>query len=519
MPCLDMYCCLLEVLLRSKLSNSPCFDFRFRLLDHKSSSEIISAIKAVVNQMKYNDDQSRLTVELITLIYQNCTGCIPLYIESLKGALAQGIFPDKGNSSQLSFFGALTKKGLDLYPPEAMTTSKNKRVYRMFGSHRFLEVRADKKCNFLDIQDFCCSNRSIAGRKYGLFWAKHTRIQEVFVMFAESGIGIPEEDEMSAHFAASLCIPRDLNKDLSVEKYMKRMKLCFSDTTPTLTLEKGMLEHIEDIHGALSGNIMTDGCGLLSREALDWIWTLWNHQVPLCGRDPFCDVKSQLVKQTCLHSSFLARIGGVKGMFVVDDNLGPELKVLYRRSQHKFTVPLTHSGSDDCIDRDFYHFHHTVDVVEWDEKPPPATLNRGLVQILEERGVPKNYFVDLARKEIDKVNAMRVDRVLFEQYFNTKTFLVDSPNMFHDNMLLRMIKANVPLNEPVMHRFVQNFVNAELDKYREKVSSLKFAKNIHITKTKLPFYIALCESIVSPCCVYCTEQIFRRKKPLPTNDS
>ena len=101
----------------------------------------------------------------------------------------------------------------------------------------------------------------LAGRKYGILYSNPSGKKVTFRLFAESGVGIDKCDEISAPEVAKRCIPLDLNPGLSLTKYMKRMKLSFTSTIPTLILEPGMFEQIDDIKAAGTGNEMTDGCG------------------------------------------------------------------------------------------------------------------------------------------------------------------------------------------------------------------------------------------------------------------
>eukprot|EP00957_Ditylum_brightwellii_P157375 11977919-Ditylum_brightwellii.AAC.1 len=83
---------------------------------------------------------------------------------------------------------------------------------------------------------------------------------------------------------------------------------------------------------------MTDGCGLISRDGIDFVWcsykkyiqareseyVQWNEK---SGGD--CQESSDdesLEDDVCPYTSFQGRIGGFKGMWVLDERLGDGIK-------------------------------------------------------------------------------------------------------------------------------------------------------------------------------------------------
>lgn len=116
--------------------------------------------------------------------------------------------------------------------------------------------------------------------------------------------------------------------------------------------------------------------------------------------------------------------------------------------------------------------YNTVDVMGWDRaKPTHAYLSTGFIALLEQRGVPNDFFTKLAQKEIDELLSISKDyRRLFDRY-SARAFLRDSSCIFDDDILLRMLQANVPLNEPMMLHKVNKFIKDELRLFKEKVWS------------------------------------------------
>ena len=221
---------------------------------------------------------------------------------------------------------------------------------------------------------------------------------------------------------------------------------------------------------------MTDGCGLVSREALNAIYSCYLHNREerkkyLEGTGSHAGSGDSQAMQRCPFSSFQGRLGGMKGMWIVDDRLGPGIVVLCRPSQIKYQVPLTAQETDPSnIDPSFNKFYHTVEIKAWDKPASsPAHLSRDAVQILEDRGVPKEYFLNLARKEIEELETLRSDPNRLLRRYKARIFPKESESVFDDDMMFRMLTANVPLDEPVMQRKVNNFIEKELTSFKEKV--------------------------------------------------
>ena len=254
--------------------------------------------------------------------------------------------------SALYFHGELDSNNIiRLLPPER---ANSRRIFRKFGSHRFLHVKvAGDLPDERVIKKFTQQN-VLCGRTHGYLWCKAQKSPQCFVLFAERGFGITEE--VTAAQVLDWCIPHELNPMLTIAKELKRMKLAFSKTTPSFVLPANSVELIDDILGE-RGTLMTDGAGLMSRGALNEVWKHHSGGSTLC---PF--------------SSFQGRIGGFKGMWVLDDSL-PGIQIKCRRSQLKFNVPMRSlvGATNACHLKDD-SMYDTVEVNSWDEKPEKGFL-------------------------------------------------------------------------------------------------------------------------------------------------
>jgi RNA dependent RNA polymerase len=230
----------------------------------------------------------------------------------------------------------------------------SRRIFRKFGSHRFLHVMVSSKLLDQNVVNKFSEKVMLCGRKYAYLWSKAQKTPQCFVLFAESGFGI--EDEISVDYVRDWCIPKKLNPELTIAKELKRMKISFSKTRPSAVLPENTIEIIPDILSNL-GKPMTDGAGLISRCAINEVWKVYS------GKDEWCP-----------FSSFQGRIGGFKGMWILDELLsGFSLKC--RDSQLKFMVPMRSLVKLPHLDLSrFDPNYDTVEISSWDEIPEKGHL-------------------------------------------------------------------------------------------------------------------------------------------------
>jgi hypothetical protein len=120
----------------------------------------------------------------------------------------------------------------------------------------------------------------------------------------------------------------DLNPDITVGKFIKRLKLAHSKTTAAGVLPKGsvkILPEVRDVHNIAD----FDGCGLISRECLDFVWTEYckaeqSKKLPADQDLDFMEISK------CPYTGFQGRLGGFKGAWVLDESLGEGIKMHVR---------------------------------------------------------------------------------------------------------------------------------------------------------------------------------------------
>ncbi|KAI6023039.1 hypothetical protein PISMIDRAFT_595629 [Pisolithus microcarpus 441] len=155
----------------------------------------------------------------------------------------------------------------------------------------------------------------------------------------------------------------------SPSKYGARMAQAFTATDSSVRLRESQWSEMPDIEW--DGIVFTDGVGTISQGLATLIWQT------LRGSDS--DNSTSAVQPTAYQIRFL----GYKGMVAVD----PLLEGIYMRlrpSMRKFDV----EGKD----------YAEIEIASAFGEPKPAQLNRPLVSVLEDRGIPLPAFLELQEK-------------------------------------------------------------------------------------------------------------------------
>lgn len=167
-------------------------------------------------------------------------------------------------------------------------------------------------------------------------------------------------------------MPEVLNPNMTLSGYSKRMKLAFSSSTATCVLSSQNVDMLPPFN--TPGLEEIDGSGLISRPALNLVWEEWCHHHGDLDLDG----------NPCPFTGFQGRIGGLKGVWVLDDALGADVTFQCRLSQLKYHTVLT-QRTDELATREnplVKVLQRTVDVVSWDDKKN-ATMNTRIIQVRE----------------------------------------------------------------------------------------------------------------------------------------
>lgn len=363
---------------------------------------------------------------------------------------------------------SMSNMHLELQPPEK---AHNRRIYRKYGSHRFLDIRVQSNAGINCLKGYFANPLWICGRLYRLLWAKLDKAPQNYIFFAEKGKGIEKSDEFSVDQVRDWMIPSKLNPDLTVEKYFKRVKLCFSKTIPAGVLPENCVELIPDVTN--EENVMTDGGGLISFELMKDLQIKYNEYIEteteLLG-DKSHETHKKEFDPDDICSSFQGRIGGFKGQWTLDPCLTGK-KIQCRDSQNKYGVPMKSMGNIDQAYND--EFYDTVDICSWDENDQESEgMNVQLIQILEHRGVSIDFFKECADNGTLWISKMKTEMENGNNFDLAKKMpskFVGEDNSGSFDVLKKMAYAGVGLEEPVMRKLVCDLWRSETKAMRDKV--------------------------------------------------
>ena len=327
------------------------------------------------------------------------------------------------------------------------------RLFRKFGSNRFLRVDVPPLYDSLHLCSRIEQDDSlfVAGRYYRYFWSDLESSPQSLLFFAESGAGIGEDDRMTVDDVRDWCLPKQLNDTLTMVDEHVYIGLCLAPTTRSGTLPPNSV--ILNDNGCsvdVQGTKSCGGCGLISRDALDFVWSSYNKsntednagQGEQRSSDASSDWESSDTsdenESSCPYSSFEGIVGGMRGVWVLDCKLGEGIKVVCRSSQRLFALPMTclqspsstsspalsssrtaealkavAAASEGCGDQDYEDAYDTVEIVQWDTDPIEGTLNTSLIQALESRGVSADFFKKYADEGMRRIE--RRSRIHFSE--------------------------------------------------------------------------------------------------------
>ena len=361
---------------------------------------------------------------------------------------------------------------LVLNPPEKAI---DRRIFRKFRSDRFLTVRVKKDIDCSIVKELFCGDGISEGcakylfhRTYKYFWCKKDKDPQQFILFAEEGPGLAS---IKVERFLDWVFPRELNENLTIAKKLKRMKLLFSKTTPTTPLPDGSVSILPDFQLIQPKFTEIDGCGLISRRALDMTWQRYQE-----------NVYKKIDSLACPYTGFQGRLGGIKGTWILDPALGPDAVIQCRSSQQKFNVPqtcLARSGIENNTQRmyssKFWHDNNIVEVNSWDVAPVAATLNRRVIQQLEHLGVSWEFFetrcLEPALRDIELLAGSGGEatsawvKLLCDKHCNV--VLSESTD---SRRLLHMLCANVGQSDPEIRRLKKKLVGSMVKSLQEKAN-------------------------------------------------
>ena len=307
------------------------------------------------------------------------------YANVLKSLEAKGL----ESAAPLIFSAKLQSSGdrLSLQPP---SEAQDCRVYRKFGSSRFLRILLPNDFLGSGSQLFHTSPHGfdesgamlttplyVAGRYFRYLCSDFASTEKALIFFAECGAGISKEEEMTANHVREWCLPAKLNDHLTLADEQVAMNVCFAPSRRCCSLPRGSMSLEKGPSHDANGFKFNGGCGRISRAALDLVWS--SHAASDKNTDP-------LAESSCSQSHFEGAIGGMRGVWVLDETLGDGVKIVCRPSQQIFNLPMECLTSPQLSSRPD-RAYDTVEVYSWD-RYMEARVNCRFIQAIEYRGVP-----------------------------------------------------------------------------------------------------------------------------------
>ena len=264
------------------------------------------------------------------------------------------------------------------------------------------------------------------------------------VYFAESGDGLqPFGVDAFIDWHLQPKNPRNLN--LNAAKLLSRISLAFSTTHAICQLKPEEWKVIPDKRSG--GNVLTDGCGLISRSLIDLV--------------------NQKLESK--HSIVQGRFGSAKGTWIVHESLDVmKLKLCVRESQLKYF--LDHPDS----------FQSTFEVLESHRQidmSRSAGLNCDMIWSLNECGIQESTLKALLEESLRWKDLEKLERKSCFRWIKHKNSCpedTDSELKMISSMLLGGISMNDPFLVRMLNRTVQNTASSTARKIRLELEESRY---------------------------------------------
>ncbi|EAU30181.1 predicted protein [Aspergillus terreus NIH2624] len=249
------------------------------------------------------------------------------------------------------------------------------------GSDLFFNPKHDYEQIFQRFRTVLTLGIQIAGRTYTFLGFSHSSLRSHSVWFSSPFIDGDGSLQTSSSIIKAL---GNFSGITSPARCAARIGQAFTETPFTLPVQNVVVEYIEDITSSDESRVFSDGIGTISLEVVERIWK----GIPQKKGTPTC---------------FQVRLGGAKGMLSLDSRLeGSVIRI--RPSMVKFST-------DDMRD---------LGICGMASEPYPLVLNRQIVKILEDIGVPDDWFFGLQNDRLRQL------QLISSSADKTATFLKDA---------------------------------------------------------------------------------------------
>ncbi len=216
----------------------------------------------------------------------------------------------------------------------------------------------------------------VAGRVYTLLGFSHSSLRAHSAWLSAPFV---HEDQMQIPATIITGLGR-FDKIRSPARRAARIGQAFSETPYAVDLDENGIHVLEIKDVERNGRVFSDGIGTISLAAADAVYRA-------------------LPKSKGFPTAFQVRLGGAKGMLVVD--------------------PLLQGGSV-CVRPSMIKFESNdreLEICDVASKPMPMVLNHQLIKILEDMGAPDTWFLGLQSRELRRL------RRITATVYNTANFL------------------------------------------------------------------------------------------------
>jgi hypothetical protein len=393
---------------------------------------------------------------------------------------------------------------------------KSCRFQRKFGADRFLylvvpkfdskllgrqNVRAPEMIQLRDRWwEWVGKEHTFLGRTWKVFHVepvKHSKTKsrqhdathdKRIVLFATAGFDIQQPVSIGAML--NWFLPFKRNESQSFCKAYARFDLGLSRTVPTLVFKPSQVRQTHDVFSngedepsefddarlkrfpVPGGQVMNDGCSLISVAAAKEIWKLYREAMGMRGAQ-------------ALPSAFQGRIGGAKGMWIVSgesfskDPEDLDFWIQINDSQLKFNP-----HQEDLLDTTYDPIRLTFEVTNYSTAPCASELHIAFIPILEDRGVDRNTIANIMTTQLDADRTELLDSLVdstrmyewVHRNGNKTSFGVDLswhaslPVALEEKIKLMLESGFLPTKAPYLASAIERFVQ---NKHVTKESKLR----------------------------------------------
>ncbi|KAI9369211.1 RNA dependent RNA polymerase-domain-containing protein [Aspergillus egyptiacus] len=205
----------------------------------------------------------------------------------------------------------------------------------------------------------------VAGRTYTFLGFSHSSLRSHSAWFCSPFVD--DKGTLQTYFTIIDAIGSFANIT-SPAKCAARIGQAFSETPFAVNLNDNdiSVRKIPDVESEDKSRVFSDGVGTISRGAMDVIHSI----LPVKKGSPTC---------------FQIRMGGAKGMLALDNKLEGS-RIHIRPSMIKFSANIK-----------------DVEICDMASKPIPLVLNRQVIKIMEDMGVPDRWFSKLQGLRVDQL--------------------------------------------------------------------------------------------------------------------